>query len=86
MNRILNKDRIHELLTLYREDLLHNILPFWLKNSIDHEDGGFMFCLDRKGKVIDTDKGVWQTGRFTWLLATMYYEVEKKPEWLEGSK
>lgn len=86
MNKILNKDRIHELSTLYRNDLLNNILPFWLNNSIDHEDGGFMFCLDRKGNVIDTDKGVWQTGRFTWLLATLYNEVEKKTEWLEAAK
>ena len=24
----------------YRKELLNNILPFWLKNSIDYENGG----------------------------------------------
>jgi N-acylglucosamine 2-epimerase len=86
MNWMLNKERIHGLMTLYREDLLQNILPFWLKNSIDREDGGYTFCLDRKGKVIDTDKGVWQTGRFIWLLATLYNDIEKNPEWLQAAK
>ena len=85
MNRNLTKDRIFELSALYREELLHNILPFWLDNSIDLKDGGFTFCLDRKGNVIDTDKGVWQTGRFTWLLATLYNDVEQKQEWLEAA-
>jgi len=86
MNRNLTKDRIFELSALYREELLHNILPFWLNNSIDRDDGGFTFCLDRKGNVIDTDKGVWQTGRFTWLLATLYNDVEQKQEWLEAAR
>lgn len=86
MKKMLNKERIHGLMTLYREDLLQNIVPFWLKNSIDREDGGYTFCLDRKGMVIDTDKGVWQTGRFIWLLATLYNDVEKNPEWLQAAK
>ena len=39
--------------------------------------------LDRAGKVIDTDKGVWQQGRFTWLLGELYNNVEEREEWLE---
>jgi N-acylglucosamine 2-epimerase len=42
-----------------------------------------MMCLDRDGTVIDTDKGMWQHGRFTWLLATLYNTVEQRAEWLE---
>jgi N-acylglucosamine 2-epimerase len=70
-------------ISIYRDGLLDNIIPFWLKYSIDYENGGFSFCLARDGSIIDTDKGVWQQGRFTWMLATLYNEVEKKEEWLK---
>ena len=32
---------------------------------------------------MDTDKGVWQQGRFTWLLGELYNNVEARDEWLE---
>ncbi len=45
-----------------------------------------MMSLDRDGAVIDTDKGVWQQGRFTWLLGELYNNVEPREEWLELAK
>jgi len=67
----------------YKSGLLENILPFWIQHGIDWEDGGYTFCLDRDGSILDTDKGVWQTGRFAWMILTLYNEVEQKEEWLE---
>lgn len=72
-----------KLLEVYRDGLLNDTLPFWIDHCVDREYGGFMFCLDRDGTVIDTDKGVWTQGRFTWLLATLYSEVEPRDEWLQ---
>ncbi len=83
---IMNKQEIQNYIEIYKSGLLENIIPFWTKNSIDWADGGFTFCLDRDGTVIDTDKGVWQTGRFTWMILTMYNEVEKRDEWLKIGK
>lgn len=77
---------IKDYIDIYKKGLLENIMPFWIKNCVDEEDGGFTFCLDRDGTVIDTDKGVWQTGRFTWMLGTLYNEVEQNPEWLRLAK
>jgi N-acylglucosamine 2-epimerase len=77
---------ITDYLSIYKEGLLNDIMPFWINHSIDRECGGFMFCLDRDGSIIDTDKGVWQTGRFTWMLATLYNEVEPREEWIELAK
>ena len=74
---------IDQYLSIYKQGLLENILPFWIRHSIDAEHGGFLFCLDRDGTVVDTDKGVWQHGRFTWMLATMYNEVSANEEWLK---
>jgi N-acylglucosamine 2-epimerase len=78
--------KIEKYLEIYKKDVLDDIIPFWVKNSVDEEHGGFMFCLGRDGTVIDTDKGVWQTGRFTWMLGTLYNEVEKREEWLKLAK
>ncbi len=82
----MNKRDIEQYLETYKNGLLENIIPFWIKNGIDWKDGGFTFCLDRDGTVIDTDKGVWQTGRFTWMILTMYNEVEKREEWIKIGK
>jgi N-acylglucosamine 2-epimerase len=76
-------DNIEEYIRIYRDGLLNDTLPFWTKHSIDSEHGGFMFCVDRDGSRLDTDKGMWQTCRFTWMLATLYNTVEKKKEWLD---
>lgn len=38
----------------YKNDLLTDILPFWLKYGIDHENGGYFTCLDRDGSLLDT--------------------------------
>jgi len=67
----------------YKTELLGNVIPFWMKNSVDKECGGFFTCLDREGKVFDTYKFVWLQGREVWMFASLYNKVEKRPEWLE---
>ena len=83
---ILTPQRVDELITIYRDGLLDDVIPFWIKHSVDDEYGGYMFCVDRDGSRIDTDKGVWQQGRFAWMLATLYNTVEPRPEWLALAK
>ena len=72
--------------TLYRETLLGDVMPFWLKHGMDAEHGGIMTCLDRDGSLIDTDKSVWFQGRAGWMFATLHTTVEKRSEWLEASR
>ena len=79
----MDRNRILELEKIYSDGLLNDTLPFWIKNSVDREFGGFTFMLDRDGSLMDTDKGVWQQGRFTWLLATLYNKLEARQEWLD---
>jgi N-acylglucosamine 2-epimerase len=72
-----------ELAEQYKDELLGNVLPFWLDNSQDEEFGGYFTCLDREGKVFDTDKFVWLQGREVWMFAMLYNKVEKRKEWLD---
>lgn len=79
----MNKHSLEHYMETYKSGLLENILPFWIQHGIDWEDGGYTFCLDRDGSILDSDKGVWQTGRFAWMILTLYNEVEQKEEWLK---
>lgn len=71
---------------LYKNTLLEDVLPFWRQFSIDHVDGGYFTCLDRRGKVYDEDKFIWLQGRQAWTFSMLYNKVEQKPEWLEIAK
>ncbi|MFN4144503.1 MAG: AGE family epimerase/isomerase [Runella sp.] len=69
--------------TLYRDTLLHDVLPFWQQHSLDKIHGGYFTCLDRSGKVYDTDKFIWLQGRQVWTFAMLYNRLEKRADWLE---
>jgi N-acylglucosamine 2-epimerase len=68
---------------IYKDNLLENVIPFWLNNSINKEDGGFFTCLDRYGNVFDTDKFIWLQCRQVWVFAMLYNRLEQKQEWLD---
>ena len=72
--------------TLYKNTLLNDILPFWENNSIDSEYGGYFTCIDKKGKVYDTDKFIWLQGRQAWTFSMLYNKVKKNEKWLAIAK
>ena len=78
--------RIRELLAHYRRCLLDDVVPFWLAHSLDHQEGGYLTCLDRDGSVYSTDKSIWLQGRGIWLFAKLYNNVEARQEWLDAAK
>jgi len=82
----MDKMNIESLAATYRDGLLNDVVPFWLRHAVDNEHGGYMTCVDRDGTVIDTDKQLWQQGRFAWLLASMYARIEEREEWLAAAK
>lgn len=70
----------------YQKDLVEDIMPFWLKHGLDKVHGGVYTCVDRDGSLMDTTKSVWFQGRFGFIAAFAYNNVEKNPEWLAASK
>lgn len=53
-----------------RSQLEQVILPFWLRNGVDQEYGGFHTCFDNRGRTrVSDDKFTWSQGRFVWMLA-----------------
>jgi len=79
----MDHQRINQLIAMYRDGLLNDVVPFWQEHAVDRECGGFLTYLDRDGTVLSTDKPVWVLGRFTWLLAHLYNEVETRDQWLD---
>ena len=67
----------------YKNELLNNVIPFWEDHSKDEKFGGYFTCLDREGKVFDTDKFIWLQAREVWMFSMLFNNVEQKPEWLE---
>jgi N-acylglucosamine 2-epimerase len=67
----------------YRSALLQDVIPFWEKFSPDREAGGYLTCLDRQGRVYDTDKFMWLQGRQVWMFSKLYNVLEKRPAWLD---
>ncbi|MDD7462245.1 MAG: AGE family epimerase/isomerase [Prevotellaceae bacterium] len=70
----------------YRRDLTENIMPFWLKYGLDRKHGGVYTCLNRDGSLMDTTKSVWFQGRFGFIAASAYNNIERNEEWLAASK
>lgn len=70
----------------YREDLVSNIMPFWMEHGLDRVNGGVYTCLDRDGTLMDGTKSVWFQGRFGFIAAYTYNNIEKNPAWLGASK
>ncbi|WP_080905226.1 AGE family epimerase/isomerase [Parabacteroides sp. Marseille-P3160] len=69
----------------YRQDLVSDILPFWMKYGLDQINGGIYTCLDHKGQLMDSTKSVWFQGRFAFVCAFAYNNIEKKAEWLSAA-
>ena len=59
---------MNELAKFYRDGLLGDVIPFWLRHAVDDELGGIMTSVDRDGGRLATDKVVWQQGGFAWPL------------------
>ena len=71
----------------YRNDLIENIMPFWMKFGLDRKHGGIYTCLDRDGQINGLHKiGIGFRGVSVLLHSYAYNHIEKKQEWLAASK
>ncbi len=68
-----------------RQELVTDILPFWLKNGMDPVHGGLLTGCDRRGAIVESDKSMWFQGRFAWILSVAYADVSRDPDYLEAA-
>ncbi len=80
-----HKNYLSKYSAWYRQELMENIMPFWLEHGLDKVHGGVYTCVDRDGTLIDRTKSVWFQGRFGYVAAYAYNHIEKNPDWLKAS-
>ena len=75
--------RFADLLAIYRAELLESVVPFWLRHSIDGENGGFLTCIGDDGQVLSEDKYMWSQLRAIYTFSKLYNSIDRRQEWLD---
>ena len=77
------KYNISELKRQLHDELMHNILPFWMEKMKDDEQGGFYGRIQGDGQLVpQSDKGGILNARILWTFSSAYLQ-EKNPLLLE---
>ena len=71
------------LQNLYRDELLGNIIPWWMDHAIDWEHGGICTFIEDDGTVVSTDKYMWSQLRALYVWSALCNMIEPRDEWLE---
>jgi N-acylglucosamine 2-epimerase len=77
---------LHPLAQRYRSELVDRVIPFWLRHSLDRENGGYFTGLTREGAVYDSRKYIWLQGRAVWMFSKLYNDLEARPEYLDAAR
>ena len=81
----MKNDVLQQFETRVRKELDENIVPFWVKRTID-PNGGFIGRMTNDGAVIkDAPKGLILNARILWTFSALY-GFEKKPEFHKLAK
>ncbi|MBQ8605888.1 MAG: AGE family epimerase/isomerase [Clostridia bacterium] len=66
--------------------LLEKVMPFWMEDAIDFENGGIFTQLTRDGKIYGREKSGWFQGRALYIFSLIYNDVEKDEKYLRIAK
>lgn len=86
MSNLNHADEALKLQKFYREQLLENVVPFWMNSDLlDFENGGYISSVDRQGKSYNNDKSVWFQGRCLWTFSTLCEKYRIRDEWKKAA-
>ena len=83
---MISREYLQEKQAIVRDELMTYSLPFWAKYGPDKENGGFITCLTREGKITSHDKNAWQQGRAAWTFSRACNQYGKNDEYLAIAK
>jgi len=70
----------------WRDHLVRDVLPFFLRHALDREYGGYRTCLANDGTLEADDKYLWSQGRGVWTFSAAYNRVARDPDYLEAAR
>jgi N-acylglucosamine 2-epimerase len=60
---------LRDLAAFYDDHLFRVLLPFWMREGLDRENGAFFTCFNNSGdRLTSKNKYIWSQGRFLWML------------------
>lgn len=69
--------------TEMQDELVYNILPFWMNNMVDRKNGGFYGRITGTDALVpEAEKGAILNARILWTFSAAY-RLLKKPEYLQ---
>jgi cellobiose epimerase len=72
-------NRAYSELINVQEKELERILDFWIKNAVDHQNGGFIGSILGDGTILkDATKGAILNGRILWSFSAAYNYTKKE--------
>lgn len=72
----MNIEILKDLRDRMRKELTGNILPFWMSQAVDMENGGFFGRINGRGKIFhDADKGGILHARILWTFSAAYNQL-----------
>jgi N-acylglucosamine 2-epimerase len=64
-----------ELHTFLLRHLTQEVMPFWIRHSIDWQNGGMWTCLADDGSILNRDKYIWSNARGLWTFSALVNRV-----------
>ena len=82
----MNDTKLKDLQASAARELHGNIIPFWLKYSMDHKHGGFIGGMSPQGVIRDSaPKGLILNSRILWSFSALHLH-DPRPEYLNMAK
>lgn len=70
----------------YQQALLRQVVPFWLKNGVDEQCGGYFDLLSSTGEPIQGDKFIALQAQQAWAFSWLYNSFDGQLKWLEHAR
>jgi cellobiose epimerase len=82
----MSESKLELLKSEVQEELINNILPFWMTKMIDSQNGGFFGRIDGLGKVYNNaDKGCVLNARILWTFSAAF-RILKNSDYLKTAE
>ena len=72
-----------ELRSFLLGHLTEEVIPFWIRHSVDWQNGGMWTCLADDGSILNRDKYIWSNARALWTFSALANRIaDEYPEYV----
>ena len=72
-----------ELQSFLLRHLTQEVIPFWIRHSVDWENGGMWTCLADDGSILSREKYIWSNARALWTFSALVNRIaDQHPEYV----